>query len=77
MQAPSVDTAAIQAMVAERFGAAPDGERDGYAYSDFHYGDIARFRAMAFGYPTTFLLLIARQQAEGPEGGVQPQEAGV
>lgn len=38
-------------LAAERFGAESDGERDGYAYISFAFGDLGRFRAMAFGYP--------------------------
>jgi hypothetical protein len=30
-----------------------DGEQDGYAYSDFWYGNLAFFRVMAFGFPRT------------------------
>jgi Tfp pilus assembly pilus retraction ATPase PilT len=71
LQAPPVDTAAIQALVAERFVTAPDGEHDGYAYSDFAYKGMRRFRAMAFGYPATFLLLIARYPAEDSGGGAE------
>src|SRR5271170_7819767 len=31
---------------------------DGYTFSDFSYGNIARFRVLAFGYPQTKVLLI-------------------
>jgi Tfp pilus assembly pilus retraction ATPase PilT len=59
LQIRTLDAATVRAMANERMGTAPDGEADGYAYSDSRYGDIARFRAMAFGYPNTTSLLIA------------------
>jgi Tfp pilus assembly pilus retraction ATPase PilT len=41
-------------------GSGRGSQRDGYAYLDFAYGNVARFRAMAFGYPKTSVLLISR-----------------
>src|SRR4051812_29013684 len=64
LELPPVDAAAVQALANERIGAEPDGRADGYAYSDFSYGDVIRFRAMAFGYPFTDVLVIARRPTE-------------
>jgi Tfp pilus assembly pilus retraction ATPase PilT len=53
----------LVALAKERLGPKPGGETDDYTFSDFAYGNVARFRAMAFGYPETALLLIARHSA--------------
>lgn len=67
LQIPPFTAADIETMAKERLGATLEGESDGYAYSDFSYGDVARFRAMAFGYPSTRALLIARYLTEASD----------
>ena len=90
LQVPAVDVTAIQTLVSEQLAAKPDGEVDGYAYWDFQFrrvfclppGTLAapicrRFRATAFGYPATNVLLISPHPENSLGGGAQPQEAGV
>jgi hypothetical protein len=36
------------------------GKSEGHAYIDFSFGNVARFRAMAFGFPKTTMLLFSR-----------------
>ena len=74
LQVPPLDVAALQVLAEERLGTRPDGEADGFAYSHFRYGD-AGFRAMAFGYPDTKLLLVAKYP--GDDEGAQRQGAAV
>jgi Tfp pilus assembly pilus retraction ATPase PilT len=50
----------VVSLARERLGATPDGQADGYSFSDFAFGNVARFRVMAFGYPKTTMLLVAR-----------------
>lgn len=64
LQVPPLDIAALQVLADERFGTRPDGEGDGYAYSDFRH-DEARFRAMAFGHPDTRVLLVSKYPGDG------------
>jgi hypothetical protein len=68
LQAPLVEIIALRALANERLAPNPDGQGDGYAYSDFRFGDAARFRALAFGYPATSVLLVARYPAGGSVG---------
>ena len=60
MSTEMLTPADLVALGNERLGLKPDGITNGYAYLDFSYGDVARFRVMAFGYPRTTLLLLAR-----------------
>jgi twitching motility protein PilT len=48
----------------EHLGLKVGKQIDGYTLSDFSYGNLARFRVMAFGYPRTKSLLITRWPAE-------------
>jgi Tfp pilus assembly pilus retraction ATPase PilT len=66
LQTSPVEATALQAIVDAHLGPKPDGQAEQYAYWDFRFGDDAvRFRAYAFGYPATRLLLIARLPASG------------
>src|SRR3954451_8035843 len=65
LQVPAVDAATIQALANEQLGENPPGREQGYAYSDFSYGEAGRFRATAFGYPATNALLISRYPSNG------------
>ena len=76
LQAPAVDAATIRALASEQLGENPAGRAEGYAYADFDYGDAGdagRFRATAFGYPATHVLLISRYSSEAPGGDRQTQ----
>ena len=77
LQVPAVDAATIQALASEQLGENPAGREEGYAYSDFGYGDAGRFRATAFGYPATNVLLISRHPSGESDGDHQPQGAAV
>ena len=59
LQVPPLEPGDVKAMAAEILRPKPDAETDGYAYVDFSYGDDAFFRAMAFGYPETRLLVVS------------------
>jgi len=59
MSIPPLDAAQIRALADERMSPKPDGEEGVYAWKDFRYGDVASFRAIAFGYPNTTLLVIS------------------
>ena len=81
LQVPPVDSATIQALASEQLGESPAGREEGYSYSDFGYGDVARFRGTAFGYPATNVLLISRYPSDGfddnhrsEDGGHDPDE---
>jgi Tfp pilus assembly pilus retraction ATPase PilT len=69
MDVPPIDAPTLQALAQELIGKKPDGQADGYTYSEFGYGDMRRLRAMAFGYPDTRLLIVARFPRD--EGGEQ------
>lgn len=57
----------VVVMAADRIGRLADGELDGYSYRDFRYGEVAWFRAIAFDYPQTTLLIVARRDKDsGP-----------
>ncbi len=77
LQVPPVDVETIRALASEQLGENPAGREDGYSYSDFGHGDVARFRATAFGYPATNVLLIARYPSDGSDGDHQSQGAAV
>ncbi len=77
LQVPPVDPATIQALASEQLGAHPAGREEGYSYADFSYGDVGRFRATAFGYPATNVLLISRYPREDSGGDHQTQGAAV
>jgi len=80
LQVPAADAATIRALASELLGENPAGREEGYAYSDFDYGDAGdatRFRATAFGYPATNVLLISRYPSDGPGGDQQTREAAV
>ena len=77
LQVLPIDAATIQALAAEQLGENPAGREEGYSYSDFAYGDAGRFRATAFGYPATNVLLISRYPSDGSDGDHQAQGAAV
>jgi hypothetical protein len=52
------------------------GESEGHSFTDFSFGDIARFRAMAFGFPNTTVLMISRME-ESPPGSAVAQPNGI
>jgi hypothetical protein len=72
LHTPAIDVGAVRTLADDRLGATPDAEVDGYAYSDFRYGEAGMFRAMAFGFPNTTVLLVTRFRSD-PDGE-QPQE---
>ena len=76
LQVPPLEAADVVEMAAERMSPAPDGEAAGYAYSDFWYGDVAYFRAMAFGHPETRLLVVSRTQPDRPPSRNPPSPNG-
>jgi hypothetical protein len=49
----------IKALAEERLSSRVDGNEGVYSYTDFRYWDVATFRAIAFGYPETTLLVIS------------------
>jgi hypothetical protein len=59
-QSDTVSPSGIKALADDRLSVRVDGNVEVYAYSDFRYGDEATFRAIAFGYPDTNLLVISR-----------------
>ena len=67
----------IVRMCAELFVGDEVKQQPGYASVDFSFGDLARFRAMAFGFPATKVLVIARFPENGEGDEVQPHHAGV
>jgi Tfp pilus assembly pilus retraction ATPase PilT len=74
LQASPVDAAYLQQLVDAHLGAKPDGQTGDYAFWDFRFGDDpARFRAAAFGYPATRLLLITRFPPDGADTDHCPQ----
>jgi Tfp pilus assembly pilus retraction ATPase PilT len=75
-QVPPADAATIQALASEQLGANPTGSEEGYSYSDFSYGEAGRFRATAFGYPATSVLLISRYPSDAG-GGHETRRAAV
>jgi len=75
LQVPPVDAATIQALASERIEEHTAAHEAGYCYADFNYGDTARFRAIAFGYPATNALLISRHPDNEPGGDHQTAEA--
>ena len=76
LQVPPLEAADVAEMAAERISSAPDGEAYGYVYTYFWYGDVAYFRAMAFGHPQTRLLVISRTQPDRPPSGSPPSPNG-
>jgi Tfp pilus assembly pilus retraction ATPase PilT len=58
LQTPPLEPGDVKAMATEVLDPKPE-QQMGYAYSDFWYGDVAFFRAMAFGYPETTLLIVS------------------
>src|SRR4051794_17897696 len=52
LRVPPVSSHDVSDMAAELMPVVDD-ELDGYAYRDISYGDVARFRLMAFGHPGT------------------------
>jgi Tfp pilus assembly pilus retraction ATPase PilT len=77
LQVPPLDAATIQALASKQLGENPVGHEDGYSYADFRFRDMGRFRATAFGYPTTNVLLISRYPRDASGGDSQSQEAAV
>jgi hypothetical protein len=63
---PPLSAENVSDLAAERLSPEPDGERDGFAYADFWYGDVAFFRVMAFGFPQTTLLVVSRTPGTRP-----------
>ncbi len=59
LEVPPLEPEDVKTMAAEVLRGKPKSETDGYAYTDFWYGDVAFFRAMAFGYPETTLLVVS------------------
>lgn len=59
LQVSPLELQDVKAMAAEILRPKPDAETDGYAYSDFWYGDVEFFRAMAFEFPETKLLVVS------------------
>jgi Tfp pilus assembly pilus retraction ATPase PilT len=64
----------VQLLVKDRFRTSPLGEIDGYTVTDFWFGKVARFRAMAIGFPNTTALILSRLRepphsvvSQGPE----------
>jgi Tfp pilus assembly pilus retraction ATPase PilT len=59
----------VISMAAAQLSPKPQGEKDGYAYCDFSYGDVrvAFYRAMAFGFPETRFLMVSRTPPSGPQ----------
>jgi hypothetical protein len=61
LQVPALTSDEIVDLAAQQLHPKPDAQTDdGYAYSDFQYRDVALFRAMAFGFPQTKLLVLSR-----------------
>ena len=77
LQVLPVDAATIQALARERLGENPAGREEGCSYVDFDYVDAGRFRATAFGYPGTNVLLISRYSSDGSGGDHPTQGAAV
>src|SRR5687768_16848211 len=65
LDAPLIELEEINSMAHERFRAGT-GLLDECTYADFWYRDVAMFRALAFGYPATTLLIFARIQPPAP-----------
>ncbi len=59
LQVSPLEPGDVKAMASEILRPGPEAEADGYAYRDFWFGDVAFFRAMAFGYPETTLLVVS------------------
>jgi hypothetical protein len=62
LAAPALKSSDIQAFAKGQFGDKQPQEVYGYASIDFPYGDVAMFHMMAFGYPSTNLVVLTRQQ---------------
>ncbi len=77
LQVPPADAATIQALASEQLGENPVGREEGYSHSDFSYGDAGRFRATAFGYPATTVLLISRYPSDESGGAHETEGAAV
>jgi hypothetical protein len=89
LQVPPLDVETIRALARQQLGDNPTGREEGYAYSDFLHREvncqlqpvespaITRFRATAFGYPATNVLLISRDPRDGSDGDhPSPETAG-
>jgi hypothetical protein len=63
LQLPALSPHDVRTMAAERVSATHVAV-DGYAVQDFWYGDAAQFRATAFGYPETTVLLVSRLRSD-------------
>src|SRR3712207_2399379 len=66
LQVPPVEPADLEHLLREIFPAPPavPASTDEYAYQDFSYGETVWFRALAFGYPQTKLLLVMRHSLD-------------
>ena len=76
LKSPRVLMSDVVSMAMETVGARPSAGADGYTYTDFNFGNVARFRAMAFGYPQTTLLLLVHLSADSLPESSQPIGAG-
>ena len=65
LQLPPLEPADVSGMTDELL-AVTEGQGGGYAYGHVWYGDVAYFYALAFGYPQTTLLVLSRQEPDGP-----------
>jgi hypothetical protein len=72
LQTDTLIPADIVAMAAERIGPGPHSTQDGYVFADFSYKNVA-FRAKAFGFPETVMVLIVRYPSRPPGSGSPPR----
>ncbi len=61
LAAPALKSSDIQAFAKGQFGDKQPQEVYGHVSIDFPYGDVAMFHMMAFGYPSTNLVVLTRQ----------------
>ena len=69
LQTNRVTVADLASMAARTVGPNPAINEGGYAHCDFNFGNVARFKAMAFGYPETTALLLVQLTDDPPGSG--------
>jgi len=72
LQTEILKPADLVVMAAQRLGPAPRDSGDGYFFADFSYKD-GTYRAKAFGFPETVMVLVVRYPSPPRKGSSPPR----
>jgi hypothetical protein len=61
----------VTSLTQQTVGLGPS-QANGYSFCDFNFGGVARFKAIAFGFPQTTFLLLVHLPQDSPPGNSDP-----